>query len=685
MTFKRIVAWTMLFLLLLSSSACRINGAGDTFEHTTYFSLSEEEFYGEPDLIIRATVDLAKKQYTLEPSIHTEWETVDVTIYHLTILETLRGNLNDEQPGIFPIKVYNNGGNSEGDPFYLTVGEEYVLGLSDVREQDDPYEDGGGYILIGPRRWTFHLGPNGEEYRNSATKANSFNLPNLDALKDKITPKYEPSPPTEVVPLYTVDERIKDPTITAEQREQFFDFVQKWRVDAMTEFSPGKPMQLELFKYYCAYFVTDEEKSLTDMGVNYTGAAIERIAKWFGTTYNLKDDEPVFLKAGSLRDLPLAELIQYKEEKVDGKTLVTARCIQYSFPEYYYVDWSDVPKMESYAGHKRMILDGYVSSGYENYSVFDFSFYTEDGKTPTQFVAYNCYYPESFDKGFPLPDFIPSENAETNQKEPTETTPEPEVDPLPKVTVVRDETPELEKLASGVFYYGIKEFYPALKNEENVELRELLKTNLLAPYDIYTRGKEEAEKGLCQCFETQVLGSSHLDMEICRYPEYTVTKITGNLGSFWLISTPSVNADFLYNKMVLMNAPADAVIIRSTGWLYQKADRVYYFQIQRFFPSIDGKQVDFEEFLNNEPNAVDKLLKQADQDAKKKLCEKNAAYDGGTVRYDYKNYSIIKFHASVPDLEDPNTPKYNEAIVIGPKDMTYGDAYDAIFKGSRPI
>ncbi len=209
----------------------------------------------------------------------------------------------------------------------------------------------------------------------------------------------------ETIPRYTVDENWKDSSITGAQREQFFELVKEWRVDAMYEFTPEKPMELELFKYYCAYFVTDEEKTYVDMGVTYPGSAIERIAKRFGVTYGLKDDESVFLKAGSLRDLPFAELIQYKEEQVDGKTLVTARCIDYDIPEYRYLDWDLVETTDNYASYKAMILAGDVT-GYEYYTIFDFSFYTEDGKTPTQFVSYASYSPESiFDGSYPMPEF----------------------------------------------------------------------------------------------------------------------------------------------------------------------------------------------------------------------------------------------------------------------------------------
>lgn len=175
----------------------------------------------------------------------------------------------------------------------------------------------------------------------------------------------------------------KDSTITDEQRKLFFDLVKEYRVDAMPEFSPGNPIELNWLKYYCAYFVEEDEKTFVSGGVNYTGAAVERIAKRFGMSYGLKDDDQVFV-TGSLMPTPFAELIQYKEESVEGQTLVTARCVNYQFSEYNY---NDYPEGElTYPKHRSMVIGG-KASGYEYYEIIDFSFYTEDGKTPTQFVS----------------------------------------------------------------------------------------------------------------------------------------------------------------------------------------------------------------------------------------------------------------------------------------------------------
>lgn len=193
-----------------------------------------------------------------------------------------------------------------------------------------------------------------------------------------------------------IDPNWKDPSITDEQRRWFYDLAKEYRIDAMYDFDAEHPMELDWFKYYCAYFVKEEDKTYVDMGVNYSGKAVEEIAKRFGVTYGLKDDDQVFVKAGSLLDIPFAELVQYREEVVNGKTLITARCINYGFDRYNYDD--RVESRETYPADRAMILKGEVE-GYDRYAVIDVSFYTEDGKTPTQFVSAMEYHKYSIEDG----------------------------------------------------------------------------------------------------------------------------------------------------------------------------------------------------------------------------------------------------------------------------------------------
>ncbi len=675
MTFKRFFTLFLAGLLCLTTTACKRPN-----EHfISAGALTDEQFYSAPDLIVKATVINLKQEYFTDPDGE-GLKNAHVSVYKLEVTEVYKGSLWNELPQEIPVKLYNGKGLTEKqykklkNRFALEVGQEYILGISDLRTKDaeEQYNDAGGYVIEDEYLWTFALNENGL-YENMDRGANHRTF-DLITLKEKITELYHYEPENEpVVPRYTVDESIKDPAITAEQREQFFEFVQKWRVDAMYEFTPEKPMELELFKYYCAYFMEDDETTYVDMGVTYPGAAIERIAKWFGTTYGLKDDEKVFLKACSLRDFPLAELIQYKEETVDGKTLVTARCILYDFPEYRYVDWSDVPKMESYAGYKRMILDGYVSSGYEFYSIFDFSFYTEDGKTPTQFVSYDDYSPEFFDEGFPLPEFIP---AKTENNE----TPDPA--PTPRETVTFTKEAKLERIGDGVFYYGIESFYPGLEGNENAELRDVLKTNSLAGYEVFKKAEKDSENKLCEMYGYDSSGHNDPYADIYHYPDYHVAKINGIAGTYYLICPPKTNFYELYNTMILMNTHKDSVIVRSTKGPYEIVPSVYYYEIQRFMPTINGKQVNFETLAKDDPRAVEKLLAQAERDTTQKLCEK-VTRDDGSLEYRYKGHVIFKIHTLNSNTEDPND--YHEALVVGLSGMDCTTVFDIIFNGLRFI
>ena len=193
-----------------------------------------------------------------------------------------------------------------------------------------------------------------------------------------------------------IESQWKDPSITDDQRRWFFDLTKEYRIDAMYDFDAEHPMELDWFKYYCAYFVKEEDKTYVDKGVNYSGKAVEEIAKRFGVTYGLAGDDQVFIKSGSLLDTPFVELIQYREEKADGKTLITARCINYDFNRYNCDD--AVESRATYPADRAMVLKGEVK-GFDSYSIIDVAFYTEDGKTPAQFVFAMEYHQFQIEDG----------------------------------------------------------------------------------------------------------------------------------------------------------------------------------------------------------------------------------------------------------------------------------------------
>ena len=677
MTFKKFVLLLMVVVLLGSAPACRKQPPAEGGAFSEVFNdepaLTDDEFYGSPDFILKATVDDIKEEYFTNPDGDSA-ENAHVTIYNLTILEVYKGSFGDEfsYPHPFPLKIYNGEGlgkEEEFERFSLQIGQEYILGISYLNDTDPTkyYGDQGGYVIENKRNWTFTMNENGL-YENMATGSNHKEW-DIPTLKEKINDLYRPADQPSTPSRYSVDGIKKDPSITKDRREQFYELYRTWRVDAMYEFTPEKPMELELFKYYCAYFVTDEEKSDASMGVNYTGAAVERIAKRFGTSYGLKDDEPVFVKAGSLMSMPFAEVIGYKEETVNGKTLVTARCINYYFNDYQYLDQEHIEAEESYSIRRDMVLKGNVT-GYDYFRIQDFSFYTEDSVSPTQFVSCMGDSPESLADGYQtLPEFVPAK--ETKPEEPL------------KATVTFAEKAALERVGDGVFYYGIKEFYPVIDGKKGAELRELLKTDPIAGYKVFKQGATDQENGLCENFGSGSSGPYEPDADYYRYSDYEVMKIDGIAGSYYLFCPHQTNIYSLYNSMLLMNTPEDSTIVPATTGTVHLGNNVYFYTIQRFRPTIDGKQVDFENLLRNDPQAVEKLLAQADRDAKKNLCKKDWKYDGGSTIYLYKDYTIFKIHAFNSETEDPND--FHEALVIGRAGMDFSTVFDILFNGLRYV
>ena len=85
--------------------------------------------------------------------------------------------------------------------------------------------------------------------------------------------------------------------------------------------------------------------------------------------------------------------------------------------------------------------------------------------------------------------------------------------------------------------------------------------------------------------------------------------------------------------------------------------------------------MDFKELLKTDPQAVKKLLTQADQDALNELCTKKTYEDGGTVEYRYRDYTVINFHA----LNEEGG--YHEALVIHRGSVVYDELFAVIFKG----
>ena len=104
----------------------------------------------------------------------------------------------------------------------------------------------------------------------------------------------------------------------------------------------------------------------------------------------MKEGEKVPLESYSLNGPPLAELINYKEEKSGGQTLVTLRYADYAIWPLWARDETGQKEHEKYAPLREQIIKGNVTQKYE-LRFFEVQYYTEDGKTPNQFVSYKRY------------------------------------------------------------------------------------------------------------------------------------------------------------------------------------------------------------------------------------------------------------------------------------------------------
>ncbi len=178
----------------------------------------------------------------------------------------------------------------------------------------------------------------------------------------------------------------KDPSITEEQREYFFEFARTYYLSGMRYFEDGKPAHLDDFKWYCVCLYPEKVKDLA-----FPGEIIEKVAsEFFGWSYGLKEGETVPLEIGGHAGPPTAELINYKEEKVGEQTLVTLRYADYAVWPLWDEDDTWQKEHEKYAPLREQIIKGNVTEEY-SLTFFDVQYYTKDGKTPERFMSYRSY------------------------------------------------------------------------------------------------------------------------------------------------------------------------------------------------------------------------------------------------------------------------------------------------------
>ena len=177
---KKTLAVLFIVLLLGGLSGCSektvIQDFGSEYRHT------DEEFFSEPELVVKATVKEKVREYFTDPESKTEIafnNNAHITVFELEISEVLRGEWGEET---LQLKMFNGYGMSPDlylygkdettvmsekiEPFLLEPGREYLLGLVYTHPgRANCYNDEGGYVIRWGKTWCFTQGEDGI-YRN---------------------------------------------------------------------------------------------------------------------------------------------------------------------------------------------------------------------------------------------------------------------------------------------------------------------------------------------------------------------------------------------------------------------------------------------------------------------------------------------------------------------------------------
>ncbi len=187
-------------------------------------------------------------------------------------------------------------------------------------------------------------------------------------------------------PVYQPVVLEKDESIKEEQREYFFDFAQKYRLDFLPDLpQDGLPDFMQM-KWYVAYVAMDEWVE-SGNGYALTADTINRITKdYFGFTYDLGGETLFPLEIGEIMTTVFCELLSYKEERTsEGELLVTVRFAEYYYDKFGYID-PIKDAYEDYVATRHRIISGKEDQQYAK-ELTEVQFITQDGLSLDRIVA----------------------------------------------------------------------------------------------------------------------------------------------------------------------------------------------------------------------------------------------------------------------------------------------------------
>ncbi len=204
----------------------------------------------------------------------------------------------------------------------------------------------------------------------------------------------------------------KDSNITDDQRNAFFELVKEYRIDYLPYFKEGEKPTVEDTIWLIVVRFRDECVTKNDR-LYIPKELANRVGKaYFNVDFELKED--LLVPTGEVNVHPMAELIGYEKETVDGKTIVTARFMKYYFesfsslqlPEDVLRNYGPIeeaaPDIQAYYEEtkknltiyeewKNKIVTGQLKTIKGTNFYQEVKYYTEDGITPTEFISRNEY------------------------------------------------------------------------------------------------------------------------------------------------------------------------------------------------------------------------------------------------------------------------------------------------------
>ncbi len=201
----------------------------------------------------------------------------------------------------------------------------------------------------------------------------------------------------------------KEPTVSAELRENYFEFARTYRIDQIPDFEENEPLYAEDLKWY-ALALSGEK------GEAVSATAMQSAAAYFKNADLPKNLATTPLEIGSVGGKPLMELISYSEKDLgESKQITIEMKCHYIYPlevledqegfEFQFNPLDEYSpnvlavirimqkeKCSYYEAARKLVISTGEKVPERPSSIIRLEFETKDGKTPTAFLSKSTRY-----------------------------------------------------------------------------------------------------------------------------------------------------------------------------------------------------------------------------------------------------------------------------------------------------